>query len=259
MSEEHSAASADEGAAADGIVLRSRELAELAGTTPRALRHYHQIGLLPEAPRDRNGYRRYSVNDLVRVLRIRQLAAAGLPLRRIGTVMEHDGQSYEELLLELDRQLADQAQQIAVQRRMLADLRRLSVDHARFGGSHNGTTTQAVDRDVWTLATASGGIDVSTAETITDALHDPTIIEQAAAWYSEFEQLEDQDHIDSVSADRLAQHIAEFAETVRQTASVTANAETLPVMEMVRHMQNEFLSSAQQDVWARFLKLIEAQ
>ena len=29
------------------LVLRSAELAELAGTTPRALRHYHKIGLLP--------------------------------------------------------------------------------------------------------------------------------------------------------------------------------------------------------------------
>src|SRR5699024_6571469 len=59
--------------APDSTVLRSRDLAELAGTTPRALRHYHRSGLLPEVPRDPNGYRRYSIRVLVTLLRIRQL------------------------------------------------------------------------------------------------------------------------------------------------------------------------------------------
>ena len=48
----------------------SSELAELAGVTVRTLRHYHQIGLLPEPPRSTGGYRRYNVSDLVRLLRI---------------------------------------------------------------------------------------------------------------------------------------------------------------------------------------------
>ena len=33
----------------------SSELAELAGVTVRTLRHYHQIGLLPEPPRTAGG------------------------------------------------------------------------------------------------------------------------------------------------------------------------------------------------------------
>lgn len=75
---------------ADGArpVLRTRDLAAIAGTTPRTLRHYHQIGLLPEVGRDANGYRRYGVGDLVRLLRIRQLAASGLPLRKIAHAIE---------------------------------------------------------------------------------------------------------------------------------------------------------------------------
>ncbi|OAV62940.1 helix-turn-helix domain-containing protein [Enteractinococcus helveticum] len=78
-------------------VLRSQELADLADTTTRALRHYHKIGLLPEVPRDQNGYRRYSARDLIRVLRIRQLAMSGMPLRKIGDVLEQDTQRQDDL------------------------------------------------------------------------------------------------------------------------------------------------------------------
>ncbi|GAB2496111.1 DNA-binding transcriptional MerR regulator [Nocardiopsis aegyptia] len=58
----------------------SSELAELAGVTVRTLRHYHQIGLLPEPPRWTGGYRRYDAGDLVRLLRITRLTALGVRL-----------------------------------------------------------------------------------------------------------------------------------------------------------------------------------
>ncbi|WP_300909077.1 MerR family transcriptional regulator, partial [Corynebacterium stationis] len=35
-------------------VLRSKDLAEITGTTIRAIRHYLQLGLLEEPPRDSN-------------------------------------------------------------------------------------------------------------------------------------------------------------------------------------------------------------
>ncbi len=50
--------------------MRSRKPASLAGVTVRTIRHYHQIDLLAEPPRDANGYRRYGVQHLVRLLRI---------------------------------------------------------------------------------------------------------------------------------------------------------------------------------------------
>lgn len=106
--------------------MRSHELAELAGTTPRALRHYHKIGLLPEVPRDTNGYRRYGARDLVRVLRIRQLAAGGMSLRKIGSALDQDTRHQDDLLAELDRELKAQADKIETQRKIIADLRRLT-------------------------------------------------------------------------------------------------------------------------------------
>ena len=50
--------------------MRSNDVAKLAGVTVRTLRHYHQLGLLPEPPRQANGYRDYSPADVARVLRI---------------------------------------------------------------------------------------------------------------------------------------------------------------------------------------------
>src|SRR6266542_919620 len=58
------------------------QLASYAGVTIRAVRHYHQIGLLLEPDRDASGYRTYDAAAVVRLIRIRTLAEAGVPLTR---------------------------------------------------------------------------------------------------------------------------------------------------------------------------------
>ena len=45
-------------------MLTISQLAAYAGVTVRAVRHYHQVGLLPEPARDRSGYRTYDVDAL---------------------------------------------------------------------------------------------------------------------------------------------------------------------------------------------------
>ncbi|NEE29361.1 MerR family transcriptional regulator, partial [Streptomyces sp. SID7982] len=67
------------------------QLADLAGTTERAVRHYHQVGLVPEPERRANGYKRYGVRHLVRVLRIRRLSRLGLSLTRVAELGDADG------------------------------------------------------------------------------------------------------------------------------------------------------------------------
>jgi len=67
--------------------MRIGELAQAAGTTVRAVRHYHRLGLMPEPARTPNGYRDYGLADLVRLLRIRWLAQSGLPLGSVATVL----------------------------------------------------------------------------------------------------------------------------------------------------------------------------
>lgn len=67
--------------------MRIGALARLAHVTPRTVRHYHQIGLLPEPERLANGYRDYSVLDVTALLRVRRLVALGLPLERVGDLV----------------------------------------------------------------------------------------------------------------------------------------------------------------------------
>ena len=69
-------------------MLTSSELARIAGTTTRALRHYHKLGILPEPDRDSNGYRQYTVQHLVQTLRIKQLQSLGFSLGELTPILE---------------------------------------------------------------------------------------------------------------------------------------------------------------------------
>ncbi|UFU07313.1 MerR family transcriptional regulator [Ruania halotolerans] len=244
----------DEASSSD-LVLRSHDLANLAGTTPRALRHYHAIGLLPDVPRDANGYRRYSVDDLVTLLRIRQLAASGVPLRKIAGILDQDDLNQAELFARLDRELEEHVERIEAQRRTLAQLSKLALRPGRYSDSAHPTRTQRLDQDVWTLLTTSGEVDADTAETVLDAL-DSTALAEQGAWYQEFERLEGHTRIDAASATRLAHRIAEFAHAVWEAAGRAPAGDGPPIMAMVEQMQAQTLSPAQQDVWARFLSII---
>lgn len=243
----------------DSSVLRSQNLAELAGTTVRALRHYHKIGLLPEVPRDSNGYRRYDARDLIRVLRIRQLAASGMPLRKIADALEQDPQNQAELLEELDRDLVTQIEQLEAQRKLLADLRIRMKQPAWFAIAEQPAQTQQLDQDLWTLMTATGDVDESTIATMHDLFDSESFAELAAAWYPRFEQLETCSSVDEQHADELAMKIADFADTVLAATALAPATEELPVMALVEQMQADTLSPAQQQVWGRFLTIIETR
>jgi DNA-binding transcriptional MerR regulator len=69
------------------------EVARLAGTTSRTLRHYDDIGLLPPSRVAANGYRWYDDGALVRLQRILLLRQLGLGLDQIRQVL--DGQHDE--------------------------------------------------------------------------------------------------------------------------------------------------------------------
>jgi DNA-binding transcriptional MerR regulator len=56
------------------------DAAAFVGTTPRAIRHYHEIGLLPEPERGGDDRRRYGYDDMIRLLWIRKMADAGIAL-----------------------------------------------------------------------------------------------------------------------------------------------------------------------------------
>lgn len=64
-----------------------QEIARLAGTTSRTLRHYDAIGLLPATRIAANGYRHYDARALVRLQRIRLLRDLGLGLPQIADLL----------------------------------------------------------------------------------------------------------------------------------------------------------------------------
>ncbi|MBF4633471.1 MerR family transcriptional regulator [Agreia pratensis] len=56
------------------------DAAAFVGVTPRTIRHYHQVGLLPERERGGDGRRRYGYEEIIRLLWIRRMADAGIAL-----------------------------------------------------------------------------------------------------------------------------------------------------------------------------------
>lgn len=84
----------------------TRQLAELTGTTLRAVRHYHEVGLLEEPERRANGYKQYGVTHLVRVLRIKRLTDLGFSLAQIQDMGDADDHP-EQALRTLDAELAE--------------------------------------------------------------------------------------------------------------------------------------------------------
>jgi DNA-binding transcriptional MerR regulator len=108
--------------------LRIGDVAKLVGTTPRTIRYYEEIGLLPEAPsRPSGGHRVYSdaeVEQLREVMRLKDLlgvsleqlktllaaeearAAVRAQLRRDDVHPERRRELLSEALGHIDRQLA---------------------------------------------------------------------------------------------------------------------------------------------------------
>ncbi|ANW65017.1 MerR family transcriptional regulator [Mycobacterium sp. djl-10] len=87
----------------------TREIAEIAGVSLRAVRHYHQVGLLAEPDRRSNGYKQYGVAHLVRLVRIKRLTDLGFSLPQIaemGDADEHPGQALRDLDAELAATIA---------------------------------------------------------------------------------------------------------------------------------------------------------
>src|SRR5215469_14686312 len=98
------------------------QLAAYAGVTVRAVRHYHQIGLLPEPERDASGYRSYGAAAVVSLIKIRTLASAGVPLSRISELLEADEAAFAEAVERIDSHLRDEIERLEASRKQIAQL-----------------------------------------------------------------------------------------------------------------------------------------
>jgi DNA-binding transcriptional MerR regulator len=98
------------------------QLAEYAGVTTRTVRHYHQVGLLPEPERDASGYRRYGATAVVSLIKIRTLAHAGVPLSQIGQMLAADARAFAAAVQRIDDHLADEIERLEASRKQIAQL-----------------------------------------------------------------------------------------------------------------------------------------
>jgi precorrin-8X/cobalt-precorrin-8 methylmutase len=85
------------------------------GITPRMVRHYHQLGLLPQAERSKSNYRLYDRQDVQRLQRIVALKQQGFQLNHIRQILEvePEAEMTANLMGHLQRQYRTVMQQIA--------------------------------------------------------------------------------------------------------------------------------------------------
>ncbi|MFD3510189.1 MerR family transcriptional regulator [Nocardia sp. NPDC058666] len=98
------------------------QLAATAGVTVRTVRHYHQVGLLPEPERDASGYRRYPAQAAVDLIRIRTLADAGVPLSRIDVMLHAQPTEFASAISDIDAELQRKIDQLTQYRHRIAEL-----------------------------------------------------------------------------------------------------------------------------------------
>jgi precorrin-8X/cobalt-precorrin-8 methylmutase len=98
-----------------------------SGITPRMVRHYHQLGLMPQPERSPANYRLYSQADVQRLKRIVALKQQGFQLTHIQKLLDTDGKDDPSttLLSQLQRQYQAVIQQITQLRQTASALERL--------------------------------------------------------------------------------------------------------------------------------------
>lgn len=109
------------------------ELAQLTGTSTKAIRYYEDIGVLPEARRASNGYRVYDEDAVDRLSFIKDAQATGLSLDEIAAILEQRERgeaTCDHVVKLLERHLErieDRIQQLTATRSALAAI----TDRAR--------------------------------------------------------------------------------------------------------------------------------
>ena len=144
-------------------MLTISQLASYAGVTVRTVRHYHQIGLLAEPERDHSGYRRYDAAAVVRLIRIRVLADAGVPRARVQELLVAGPEEFATAVEEIDKALRADIRRLQRNRKRIAKLAagdnlalpRVVVDYLdRLRGLGIGETYIELERDAWIMLAA---------------------------------------------------------------------------------------------------------
>ena len=108
--------------------MRMGDLTERAGVTPRTVRYYESIGLLPPGEREGHGQHSYTEETLARLRKIDQLKKLGLSLDEIRDVIDlyftdpSGRQPKQKVLVILCQHLAEADQKIGALQQFRADV-----------------------------------------------------------------------------------------------------------------------------------------
>ena len=193
------------------------QLAAYAGVTIKAVRHYHKRGLLEEPPRDSSGYRRYTARHAIDLVKIKTLAEAGVPLRRVKELLAASPDQFAAAITEVDRALQERAQELRRTRERIARLSAgdrlfVSADVADYLNrlSELGVTPRSVqmERDGWILLqSASPKAAAMWFADKLDAIDDPEFVAIYLEYDSAFDWPADDPRLEAL-ADRAERWFA---------------------------------------------------
>jgi DNA-binding transcriptional MerR regulator len=145
-------------------VITIGQLARYAGVSTKTIRVYHDKGLLAEPGRDVSGYRRYTAEDAIDLIKIRTLAKAGVPLARIRALKVASDGGFQSALGDIDSDLTARIRSLRHTQRRLRELASghthlfpAEVDRhlEQLGGLGFSERWVRLERDLWILVFAT--------------------------------------------------------------------------------------------------------
>ena len=244
--------------------MRSSELASIAGVTVRALRHYHQLGILQEPPRSANGYREYDVHHLVRVLRITRLAGLGFPLQKLPALLDQPDEDPVSQLDQLDAELAARIARLTAQRELVARLRReraapdlppeLAPYTALLTASGIPPRMARLDREqLILLAHLVGGERLPAIARLYNRLAEAGLLDAATEVSVRFAELDEESGDEAVQG--LADDLIAVVASVAEEFSGAEHLDLGDAAALLAEHSNDLLNSAQK----RMLALVESR
>lgn len=245
--------------------MRIGDLARIVGVSTRTVRHYHRIGLLDEPARESNGYRTYALDDVVLLLRIRRLAETGMSLDEIADVLNDDERhrDLDEVLAELDADLARQEKDIRDRRDRLAELRftaagslvteRVDAIAQRIAGVYKGGAAERMELALMEVMTTVIPGAVAAYET---ALDDPAMVAASGEIAAAFDALESASP-DAAEVHALVDRIVASAGSLDLTGAVGSDAPRIVVDDVTAWFDSaDWMSEAQRRCIALLMQRI---
>jgi DNA-binding transcriptional MerR regulator len=229
------------------------QAAAFAGVTIKTVRHYHKVGLVDEPARDGSGYRRYGSAELLRLVQVRTLAAAGLPLAGIGALLDSDVESFATSIADVERRLTERIEELTAHRETLRRLadgdRALLPDRAvallegmpGVGFTPDDVTT-ARESFVLAKALVPDGFDDYLTH-VEDAVQDPRFIAltrrstEVVGWDA------DDPRVDELAADMAEHYLANPAQ-LKIVTGLQARTEAATRYRLIAHHREERGSAA---------------